>query len=54
MAEYIKKDDVIRIMENNSHIVEVFGTKRKMIDGMLMCYDLAELEVLEVNENDND
>lgn len=39
MAEYIKKDDVIKIMENNSHIVEVFGTKKKMIDGMMMCCD---------------
>ena len=25
MAEYVKKSDAIKIMEDNSHIMEVFG-----------------------------
>lgn len=29
MAEYVKKSDVIKIMEDNSYIMEVFGVKRK-------------------------
>lgn len=33
MAEYVKKSDVIKIMEDNSYIMEVFGVKKKMIDG---------------------
>lgn len=33
MAEYVKKSDIIKIMENNSHMIEVFGVKKKMIDG---------------------
>lgn len=32
MAEYVKKTDVIKIMEGNSYVVEVFGVKKKMID----------------------
>lgn len=54
MAEYIKKDDVIKIMENNSHIVEVFGTKKKMIDGMMMCCDLVDLKVIEIDDKDTE
>lgn len=53
MSEYIKKSDVIKTMENNSHIIEVYGTKKKMIDGLMMCCDLADLEVVELdNKND--
>ncbi len=29
MAEYVKRSDVIKIMEDNSNIMEVFGVKRK-------------------------
>ena len=37
MTEYVKKSDVIKIMEDNSYVVEVFGVKKKMIDGFAMC-----------------
>ena len=47
---YIKESDLFKAMENNSHTVEVFGTKRKMIDGMLLTYDIAEFERLNVEE----
>lgn len=29
MAEYVKKSDVIKIMEDNSYIMEVFGVKKE-------------------------
>ena len=50
MSEYVKKSDVIKIMESNSVMVDVFGTKRKMIDGMMMCCDFVDLEVVEIDE----
>lgn len=52
MSEYIKKSDVIKSMESNSHIVEVFGTNRKMIDGMMMCYDIADMETIEIEDDE--
>lgn len=47
---YIKESDLFNAMENNSHMVEVFGTKRKMIDGMLLTYNIAEFERLNIEE----
>ena len=35
----VKKSDVIKIMENNSHMIEVFGVKKKIIDGFAMGCD---------------
>lgn len=52
MAEYVKKSDVIKIMENNSHMIEVFGVKKKMIDGFAMCCDFADLETVDIDEDD--
>ena len=48
MAEYVKKSDVIKIMENNSHMIEVFGVKKKM-----GC-DFADLETVSIEEDDNE
>ena len=44
MAEYVKKSDVIKIMENNSHMIEVFGIKKKIIDGFAMGCDFEVLD----------
>lgn len=52
MAEYVKKSDVIKIMENNSCIMEVFGVKKKMIDGLAMCWDFADLETVDIDEDE--
>ncbi|UVM80409.1 MAG: hypothetical protein [Bacteriophage sp.] len=54
MAEYVKKSDVIKIMENNSHMIEVFGVKKKMIDGFAMCCDFADLETVSIEEDDKE
>ena len=54
MAEYVKKSDVIKIMENNSHMIEVFGVKQKMIDGFAMCCAFADLETVSIEEDDKD
>ena len=48
--KYIKESDLFKSMENNSHMVEVFGKQRKMIDGMLLTYDIAEFERLNIEE----
>lgn len=52
MAEYIKKSDVIKSMENNSHMMEVFGVQRKMIDGIMLCYDIADMKTIDYEEED--
>lgn len=52
MAEYVKKSDVIKIMEDNSCIMEVFGTKKKMIDGFAMCCDFSDLKIVEIDDED--
>ena len=52
MAEYVKKSDVIKIMEDNSYIMEVFGAKRKMIDGFAMCCDFADLKIVEIDDEE--
>lgn len=52
MAEYVKKSDVIKIMENNSHMIEVFGVKKKMIDGFAMCCDFADLKIVEIDDEE--
>lgn len=52
MAEYVKKSDVIKIMENNSYMIEVFGVKKKMIDGFAMCCDFVDLETVEIDEDE--
>lgn len=54
MAEYVKKSDVIKIMENNSHMIEVFGVKKKMIDGFAMGCDFADLETVSIEEDDKE
>lgn len=52
MAEYVKKSDVIKIMENNSYMIEVFGVKKKMIDGFAMCCDFADLKIVEIDDEE--
>ena len=52
MAEYVKKSDVIKIMENNSHMIEVFGVKKKMIDGFAMRCDFADLKIVEIDDEE--
>lgn len=54
MAEYVKKSDVIKIMEDNSYIMEVFGVKKKMIDGFAMCCDFADLKIVEIDDEEDD
>jgi hypothetical protein len=46
MSDLISRDAVIKAMENNSHMVEVFGTKIKMIDAMMMCCEIADLPTI--------
>nr|DAZ40493.1 MAG TPA: hypothetical protein [Caudoviricetes sp.] len=41
-------------MENNSHMIEVFGVKKKMIDGFAMGCDFADLETVSIEEDDNE
>ena len=50
MSDLISREAVIKAMENNSFMVEAFGTKRKMIDGMMMCVEIAELPTVEAKE----
>ena len=52
MAEYVKKSDVIKIMEDNSYIMEVFGVKKKMIDGFAMGCDFADLKIVEIDDEE--
>ena len=52
MAEYVKKSDIIKIMEDNSYIMEVFGVKKKMIDGFAMCCDFADLKIVEIDDEE--
>ena len=52
MAEYVKKSDVIKIMEDNSCIMEVFGVKKKMSDGFAMCCEFADLNIVEIDDED--
>lgn len=52
MAEYVKKSDIIKIMENNSHMIEVFEVKKKMIDGFAMCCDFADLKIVEIDDEE--
>jgi NTP pyrophosphatase (non-canonical NTP hydrolase) len=52
MAEYVKKSDVIKITENNSYMIEVFGVKKKMIDGFAMGCDFADLKIVEIDDEE--
>lgn len=52
MAEYVKKSDVIKIMENNSYMIEVFEVKKKMIDGFAMGCDFADLKIVEIDDEE--
>ena len=52
MAEYVKKSDIIKIMENNSYMIEVFGVKKKMIDGFAMGCDFADLKIVEIDDEE--
>lgn len=54
MTEYVKKSDVIKIMENNSHMIEVFGVKKKIIDGFAMGCDFEDLETVSIEEDDKE
>ena len=54
MAEYVKKSDVIKIMEDNSYTMEVFGVKKKMIDGFAMCWDFVDLKIVEIDDEEED
>ena len=45
--EYLKKDDVINEMENCSVTIDMFGTKRKVIDGIMMRCAIADMEAIE-------
>ena len=54
MAEYVKRSDVIKIMEDNSYIMEVFGAKKKMIDGPAMRWDFADLKIVEIDDEEED
>ena len=50
MSDLISREAVIKAMENNSFMVEAFGTKRKMIDSMMMCVEIANLPTVEAKE----
>lgn len=52
MTEYVKRSDVIKIMEDNSYVMEVFGVKKKMIDGFAMCCDFADLKIVEIDDEE--
>ena len=52
MSEYWKKSDVIAAMEKNAVMMNVFGSPRKMIDGMMLCCDLADLETVEIEDDE--
>ena len=52
MAEYVKKSDVIKIMEDNSHIMEVFGVKKKMIDAFAKSCDFTDLKIVEIDDEE--
>ena len=52
MAEYVKKSDVIKIMENNSYMIEVFGVKKKMIDGFAMGCDFSDLKIFDIDDEE--
>jgi hypothetical protein len=39
-------------MENNSCIMEVFGVKKKMIDGLAMCWDFVDLKIVEIDDEE--
>lgn len=41
-------------MENNSHMIEVFGVKKKIIDGFAMGCDFEDLETVSIEEDDKD
>ena len=47
MSDLISREAVIKAMENNSYMVEVYGTKTKIIDRMMMCCEIAELPTIE-------
>ena len=47
MSDLISREAVIKAMENNSYMVEVYGTKTKIIDGMMMCCEIADLPTIE-------
>lgn len=52
MSEYIKKSDVIEAMEENSVMLKVFGANRKMIDGIMLCQDIADMEIVDIEDDD--
>lgn len=51
MAEYLKKSDVIKAMEDGSIVMNVYGMKRKMIDGFMLCEGIANMETVEIDED---
>ena len=55
MAEYIKRSDVIKIMEDNLKTVETPETgKREMISAYGMYQGLQKIETIEINEKRED
>ncbi len=54
MAEYLKKADVIKAMEDNSVVLNVYGRQRKMIDGLMLCGDIADMKTIEIGEHEEE
>ena len=52
MAEYVKRSDVIKIIEDNSYIMEAYGVKKKMIDVFAMYCDFANLKIVEIDDEE--
>ena len=52
MAEYVKRSDVIKIIEDNSYIMEAYGVKKKKIDVFAMYCDFANLKIVEIDDEE--
>ena len=52
MAEYVKRSDVIKIIEDNSYIMEAYGVKKNMIDVFAMYCDFANLKIVEIDDEE--
>lgn len=42
----------LKELKENGVMMEVFGVKKKMIDGFAMCCDFADLETVEIDEDE--
>lgn len=55
MIEYVRRSDVIKIMEDNLVTIEVTESRKKeMISAYEMYQDFQKLETIEINENQED